>query len=187
MNNGDPDTRKLSFASVISLSGLCRNWCGARSNRASDTSRLPRICTCGSSETPEHAVSKNKGSFSRRRFSLLGGLAFLSALGNPLQVFAKDEDTKKSAQSDGTDKEPVCKNCRGSGKVPCELCQGTGFWKALSSTNPRQEYKGVTCPECEGAGTIICPVCLGTGDGNIKGMLRRKKVKSGKGRMLQTN
>lgn len=79
-----------------------------------------------------------------------------------------------------------CTNCLGSGEVTCELCLGSGFWRALSNNDPKQKYKGVVCPECEGSGNLICPVCLGTGEGNVKGLLRRRQVKPGPGRILQS-
>lgn len=82
--------------------------------------------------------------------------------------------------------EPRCRNCSGSGKVPCELCKGTGFWRALSGNNPNLRYKGVVCPECEGVSTLTCPVCLGTGEGNVRGLLRRRVVPPGPGRILQS-
>lgn len=86
-----------------------------------------------------------------------------------------------------TDADVACKNCSGGGIVPCDLCSGTGFWRALASVDKNQKYQGVVCPECEGAGTLRCPVCLGTGDGNVKGLLRRRRVEPGPGRILQTN
>jgi hypothetical protein len=79
----------------------------------------------------------------------------------------------------------VCKNCTGSGKVPCDLCSGTGFWRALARNDVNQKYQGVVCPECEGAGTLTCPVCLGTGEGNVRGLLRRRRIEPGPGRILQ--
>lgn len=80
-----------------------------------------------------------------------------------------------------------CANCQGSGIISCELCSGTGFWRALAANDPKQKYKGVVCPECEGEGTLRCPVCLGTGEGQIKGLLRRRRIEPGKGRVLQSN
>ncbi|GAB0497499.1 hypothetical protein MMPV_008832 [Pyropia vietnamensis] len=80
-----------------------------------------------------------------------------------------------------------CKNCRGGGRVTCELCSGTGFWRAIANNDSNQKYKGVVCPQCEGAGSLVCPVCLGTGEGNVRGLLRRRKVAPGPGRILQTN
>ncbi len=79
-----------------------------------------------------------------------------------------------------------CKNCQGEGKVTCEMCSGTGFWRALAGSDSALRYKGVLCPGCEGEGIITCPVCLGTGEGNVRGLLRRRTVEPGKGRILQS-
>eukprot|EP00177_Eucheuma_denticulatum_P004208 GFKZ01007627.1.p1 GENE.GFKZ01007627.1~~GFKZ01007627.1.p1 ORF type:complete len:176 (-),score=8.35 GFKZ01007627.1:219-746(-) len=92
-----------------------------------------------------------------------------------------------AAEEDAPKTESVCKNCVGSGKVPCDLCSGTGFWRALAANDPKQRYKGVVCPECEGLGSLTCPVCLGTGEGNVRGLLRRRRVEPGPGRVLQSN
>lgn len=97
------------------------------------------------------------------------------------------ESARAAAETAAGADDSVCKNCSGNGKVPCDLCAGTGFWRALSGSDPRQKYKGVVCPECEGVGTLTCPVCLGTGEGNVRGLLRRRRVEPGPGRILQTN
>lgn len=86
-----------------------------------------------------------------------------------------------------SDDDVKCKNCVGSGKVSCDLCSGTGFWRALANNDRNQRYQGVVCPECEGEGTLRCSVCLGTGDGNVRGLLRRRRIEPGPGRILQTN
>lgn len=98
---------------------------------------------------------------------------------------ADASDPSKGTPAPGDDT-GTCQNCSGAGKVPCELCAGTGFWRAISGNDPKMRYKGVVCPECEGAGTIICPVCLGTGEGNVRGLLRRRAVQPGPGRILQS-
>uniref|UniRef100_A0A7S1EQG8 CR-type domain-containing protein n=1 Tax=Timspurckia oligopyrenoides TaxID=708627 RepID=A0A7S1EQG8_9RHOD len=79
-----------------------------------------------------------------------------------------------------------CSNCSGSGKVICDLCDGTGFWKALKSSDKRVQYKGTECPTCDGAGSLRCPVCLGTGEGYVRGLLRRRTIEPGPGRVLQS-
>lgn len=126
------------------------------------------------------------GQVSRRSLlqkSLLATSAFiLGAIGNQREpANARDENIADSSS------EASCRNCEGSGKVICELCSGTGFWRALQGTNPNQKYQGVVCPECEGTGKLTCPVCLGTGEGNVRGLLRRRTVEPGPGRILQTN
>lgn len=132
-----------------------------------------QICTC-----------RSKRSISRRSLLrqglLAGAAAFFSSFTTRQEAHAAD--TNAPAEN-----EPVCSNCQGTGKVLCELCSGTGFWRALAGSSPKQRYKGVVCPECEGVGTLTCPVCLGTGEGDIKGLLRRRRVEPGPGRILQTN
>lgn len=96
-------------------------------------------------------------------------------------------DAAETADAKDAASERSCKNCYGKGMVTCELCSGTGFWRALQGNDPKQKYKGVVCPECEGTGTLTCPVCLGTGEGNIRGLLRRRRIEPGAGRVLQSN
>jgi len=114
-----------------------------------------------------------------RRRALFGLLAF-----GILSDAAKADDTDNS--NNKIDTELLCKNCYGQGQITCELCGGSGFWKALMGNDENLRYKGVTCPECDGAGKTTCPVCLGTKEANVRGLLRRRTVEPGKGRILQT-
>lgn len=162
----------------------------------------PRRCTCtcapGSSSTsasssssplPPTAPPLTRRSLLRGAVTAAAAAALAAATSAASPSPAAAETTAAPADAAPVPPPPGggCKNCRGGGKVACELCSGTGFWRAIANNDANQKYKGVVCPQCEGVGNLVCPVCLGTGEGNVRGLLRRRKVAPGPGRILQTN
>ncbi|KAG6605877.1 Protein EMBRYO SAC DEVELOPMENT ARREST 3, chloroplastic [Cucurbita argyrosperma subsp. argyrosperma] len=121
--------------------------------------------TTGDSSTPSKPLKGTRILISRRWC--------LTCLCSSPTLIKDYGGTMAEAIANTMDGKPACRNCGGSGAVLCDMCGGTGKWKALNRKRAKDVYEFTECPNCYGRGKLVCPVCLGTGLPNNKGLLRR--------------
>ncbi|KAE8649480.1 protein PHOTOSYSTEM I ASSEMBLY 2, chloroplastic isoform X2 [Cucumis sativus] len=122
-------------------------------------------CSTGDSKTPSKPLKGTQKLISRRWC--------LTCLCSSVTLMKSYGGTVTEAIANTMDGKPACRNCGGSGAVLCDMCGGTGKWKALNRKRAKDVYEFTECPNCYGRGKLVCPVCLGTGLPNNKGLLRR--------------
>ncbi|XP_023739785.1 protein PHOTOSYSTEM I ASSEMBLY 2, chloroplastic [Lactuca sativa] len=118
--------------------------------------------------SPEPITTKTQNHLTSRR-------RCLACLTSSIALISNSSSPQEKAIA--SDMKPGCRNCGGSGAIICEMCGGTGKWKALNRKRAKDTYEFTECPNCYGRGKLVCPVCLGTGLPNNKGLLRRPDAK----------
>lgn len=127
-------------------------------------------CACHKSKLPSNI---------NRRHLLwtAAGISLAAEAGLPAPATAAAAPAGKTQYSaDGANAEDRCRECVGTGVVPCDMCGGTGLWRVLSRKRANSTYEFVECPQCMSRGVKVCGVCFGSGLRNVRGLLRRPEA-----------
>ncbi|GLT70652.1 hypothetical protein SLA2020_427160 [Shorea laevis] len=157
--------QRFGFASKPSSNPLNSRRVGIQVRCSLENESCGLEASNGSVEPPKTKGSQESTSRRVCLTCLCSSIALISSSGSSVSL--------PSAIALDAKERPVCRNCGGSGAVLCDMCGGTGKWKALNRKRAKDVYEFTECPNCYGRGKLVCPVCLGTGLPNNKGLLRR--------------
>eukprot|EP00741_Cyanophora_paradoxa_P007740 tig00001206_g7489.t1 len=114
----------------------------------------PAQCKC-SRACPQRRPSTAKTVMKADAGAIAGGIIAVGGVAASIGALAWIE--RMGARSSKRPNAQSCVVCKGSGKITCRNCVGTGKLPI------EVDGKFPSCPNCEGKGTLLCTNCSGNG------------------------